>query len=194
MKPLHLLLGFSAFIVFSLLTRWLPAAYIGIAALVAAALAVAAMLAFPPRWPPKILNVISLVVFAAIALIAAFGSDGVRGWLSTWAGPGVGIVIGLCILALVPVVPFTEQFARESTPRAYWGSPTFVKVNRVLSAVWGAAIGGAGLSRTAAVVIDQAAGHHVGALDLVLTLLVPLGLLYLAFRFTTTYPARAVRG
>jgi hypothetical protein len=38
-----------------------------------------------------------------------------------------------------PLSLFTEQFARESAPKEYWGSPTFKKINRVLSAGWGAA-------------------------------------------------------
>jgi hypothetical protein len=55
-----------------------------------------------------------------------------------------------------PLSLFTEQFARESTPTEYWGSPTFKKINRVLSAGWGAAIFAAGVSRVAAAAID---GH-----------------------------------
>jgi hypothetical protein len=37
--------------------------------------------------------------------------------------------VGLIIPALVPVMPFTEQFARETTPQAYWASPTFKRIN-----------------------------------------------------------------
>jgi hypothetical protein len=40
-------------------------------------------------------------------------------WLATWGGAGVGIILGLIILILIPVMPFTEQFARESVPQAY---------------------------------------------------------------------------
>jgi hypothetical protein len=57
----------------------------------------------------------------------------------TWAGAGagVGLVIVLVVLVLVPVMPFTEQYARQSRPQAYWASPTFKKINRVLSVAWG---------------------------------------------------------
>jgi hypothetical protein len=33
-------------------------------------------------------------------------------------GAGVGLILGLIILILVPFIPFTEQFARESVPRS----------------------------------------------------------------------------
>lgn len=35
------------------------------------------------------------------------------------------------------LVPFTAQYARESTPREYWDSPLFRKANRVLTLLWG---------------------------------------------------------
>jgi hypothetical protein len=49
-------------------------------------------------------------------------------------GAGVGLILGLIILILVP---FIEQFARESVPRSQWTSPTFKKINLGLSAAWG---------------------------------------------------------
>ena len=52
-------------------------------------------------------------------------------------GAGVGLILGLIILILVPFIPFTEQFARESVPRSQWTSPTFKKIILGLSAAWG---------------------------------------------------------
>jgi hypothetical protein len=52
-------------------------------------------------------------------------------------GAGVGLILGLIILILVPFIPFTEQFARESVPRSQWTSPTFKKINLGMSAAWG---------------------------------------------------------
>jgi peptidoglycan/LPS O-acetylase OafA/YrhL len=97
-------------------------------------IALIAMAASRPGWPPKILNTCSLVLFAVIAALGfSLGKNDDR-WLATWGGAGVGIILGLIILALIPVMPFTEQFARETVPQAQWASPTFKKVNRVLSA------------------------------------------------------------
>jgi hypothetical protein len=52
-------------------------------------------------------------------------------------GAGVGLILGLIILILVPFIPFTGQFARESVPRSQWTSPTFKKIILGLSAAWG---------------------------------------------------------
>jgi hypothetical protein len=140
MKSLPLVLSFLPLIAFSLLTRLLPSGDVGVAALVAALCAAVAMVAVRPVWPPKVLNATSLLLFATLAALGFGSGAGDDRWLATWGGSGVGIVLGLVILVLIPVVPFTEQFARQSTPRAYWASPTFKKINRVLSAGWGVAI------------------------------------------------------
>ena len=117
MKTLTLILAFLPLIVFSLLARFLPHGYIGVAGLAAAVIALIAIVTSHPIWPPKILNTCSLVLFALIAVLGfTLGKNDDR-WLATWGGAGVGIILGLIILVLIPVMPFTEQFARESTPR-----------------------------------------------------------------------------
>ena len=149
MKSLTLILAFLPLIAFSLLARFLPHGYIGIAGLAAAVIALIAIATSHPIWPPKILNTCSLVLFALIAVLGfTLGKNDDR-WLATWGGAGVGLILGLIILALIPVMPFTEQFARESVPQAYWSSPTFKKINRVLSTGWGLAIFAVGVSRVA---------------------------------------------
>ena len=35
------------------------------------------------------------------------------------------------------VVPFTEQYARETVPRQFWSSPQFKQINRKLTTMWG---------------------------------------------------------
>src|SRR6202046_4670774 len=142
MKPLTLILAFLPLIAFSLRARFLPAGYIGVAGLAAAAIAALAIATSHPVWPLKILNTCSLLLFALIAVLGfTLGKNDDR-WLATWGGAGVGIILGLIILALIPVMPFTEQFARETVPQAAWASPAFKKINRVLSAAWGVAIVG----------------------------------------------------
>jgi len=188
MKPAALILSFLPLIAFSLLARFLPHDLIGVAALIAAVCAAAAMVTSRPVWPPKILNACSLILFAVIA-VAGFtlNHHGDR-WLATWGGAGVGLVLGLVILVLVPVAPFTGQFARESTPEAYWSSPTFRKVNRVLSASWGAAIFGLGVSRTVAAAISE----HTGARwpEVIFGLLIPVLVLVQMVKFSKSYPER----
>jgi hypothetical protein len=188
MKPLTLILAFLPLIAFSLLSRVLPHGDIGVAALVAVAAAFLAMATSRPVWPPKILNICSFVLFAVLAVLGfTLGTHDDR-WLATWGGAGIGLVLGLAILALIPVVPFTEQFARESTPQAYWGSPTFKKINRVLSFGWGVAIFALGVSRVAAAAIN---GHTTRRLpDLLLGLAVPAVIILYMLRFSKSYPDR----
>src|SRR5580693_9265411 len=173
MKPLLLILSFLPLIAFSVLARLLPHGDIGVAGLVAAVIAAIAMVAVRPVWPPKILNACSLVLFTVLA---------------TWAAAGIGLVIGLIILALIPVMPFTEQFARQSTPQAYWSSPTFKQINRVVSLGWGVALIGVGLARLAAVVVSGHTTHRLP--DLLLGLAVPALITIYMLKFSKSYPDR----
>jgi hypothetical protein len=189
MKPLALILAFLPLIAFSLLSRFLPSGDIGVAALVAAVIAGVAMVTIRPLWPPKILNACSLILFALLAVLGFALGEGDDSWLATWGGAGVGIVIGLVILALIPVMPFTEQFARESTPQAVWNSPTFKQINRVLSIAWGVAIVGLGVSRVVAAVIDQhTASHRLP--EILLGAAVPVVIIVYMLKFSKSYPAR----
>jgi hypothetical protein len=188
MKSLTLILAFLPLIVFSLLSRFLPHGYIGIAGLAAAVVALIAILTSHPIWPPKILNTCSLVLFALIAILGFTLGKADDRWLATWGGAGVGIILGLIILALIPVMPFTEQFARESVPQAQWSSPTFKKINRVLSAAWGVAIFAVG----AAAAID---GHTTRRLpETLLGLVVPVAIILYMLKFSKSYPDRVTHG
>jgi len=191
MKSLTLILAFLPLIAFSVLARFLPHDLIGVAALVAAVAALIAIVTSRPVWPPKILNTCSLVLFALIAALGFTLGKGDDRWLATWGGAGVGIILGLTILVLLPVMPFTEQFARETTPQAYWSSPTFKKINRVLSAGWGVAIFALGVSRVAAAAID---GHTTRRLpETLLGLVVPVLIIVYMLKFSKSYPGRVTQ-
>ena len=187
MKSLTLILAFLPLIAFSLLSRFLPHGYIGVAGLVAAVIALIAIATSRPVWPPKIVNTCSLVLFALIAVLGfTLGTNDDR-WLATWGGAGIGIILGLIILALVPLMPFTEQFARETVPQSAWASPTFKKINRVLSAAWGVAIVGIGVSRVAAAAVN---GHTTRLPELLLGLAVPGVIVLYMLKFSKSYPDR----
>ncbi len=188
MKTLALILAFLPLIVFSLLARFLPHGYIGIAGLAAAVTALIAIATSRPVWPPKILNTCSLALFALIAVLGfTLGKSDDR-WLATWGGAGVGLILGTIILVLIPVMPFTEQFAREATPQAYWSSPTFKKINRVLSTAWGVAIFAVGVSRVAAAAINGHTTHRLP--ELLLGLAVPGVIILYMLKFSKSYPDR----
>jgi hypothetical protein len=188
MKPLPLILSFLPLIAFSLLARLLPHGDVGVAALTAAVIAAIAAVAVRPVWPPKVINATSIVLFAVFAVVGFAGSAGTDRWLATWAAAGVALVMGLVILALIPVIPFTEQFARLSTPEAYWSSPTFKQINRVLSRGWGVALIAVGASRVVAVAVN---GHTTRRLpDLLLGLVIPGLILTYMLKFSKSYPER----
>lgn len=189
MKPIPLIVAFLPLVAFSLLARLLPTGDFGIAALVAAVIAAIALVAFRPIWPPKIIQGCSLVLFAGLAIAGFVAGHNDDRWLSRWGGAGVGVIMGLVILLLIPVMPFTEQFARETVPRAQWNSPVFKKVNRVLSTAWGVAIVAIGASRVVAAVIDRHTPHS-RLLVILFSAVVPVVIALYMLRFSKSYPDR----
>jgi hypothetical protein len=177
-----LLLAFAPLIAFSVLASLLPSGLIGAAALGAAVIALMVGLASRPIWPPRLLSSCSLILLALIAVLGFTVGRGGDSWLATWGGAGAGLAAGLVILALVPVMPFTEQFARDVTPRAYWSSPVFRKVNRVVSTGWGVAILAVGVSRVIAAAIGHSTSRRVP--ELVLGLIVPVAIILGALGFS----------
>ncbi|HEY2278550.1 MAG TPA: hypothetical protein VGI00_09350 [Streptosporangiaceae bacterium] len=182
MRPLTLLLVFLPLIVFSALARLLPSGLIGGAALAAAAVVLVTAPAIRPSWPPKVLSVVWLALFTLLAVFGFALDRRADAWLATWTGAGISLAVGLVILALAPVRPFTERFARETTPPAYWSSPTFRKVNRVLSLGWGVAIFAVGLSRVAAAAISQHTSRYLP--ELLLDLIAPVVIILGALTFS----------
>ncbi|HXW82709.1 MAG TPA: hypothetical protein VEJ84_24640 [Acidimicrobiales bacterium] len=134
-----LIISFAPLIVFSVLTKALPAGDIGVAALLAGIAALNALAISRPVWPPKIVNLRTFLLFTLFAVLGFTMGKQDDSWLATWTGAGVGIVIGAIILLLVPIMPFTEQYARAQVPSEEWGSPTFKRINRALSVACGLA-------------------------------------------------------
>jgi hypothetical protein len=85
-------------------------------------------------------------------------------------------------------MPFTEQFARESVPKSEWSSPTFKKINRVLSTGWGAAIFFLGVSRVLAAVVSEHTARRWP--ELILGLVLPGLILTYMLKFSKSYPER----
>ena len=122
--------------------------------------------------------------------ILGFSLDkGDKLWLATWPGGGVAIVLGAVVLLLVPVIPFTEQYAKESVPPEEWGTPRFQRVNHVLSLAWGASIVLIGFARVAAeAVARHSSGHRLA--QILLGAAVPVVIIVYTLKFTQTYPER----
>lgn len=86
---------------------------------------------------PKILEYSDVAYFAGLAIVVAVASAGTRTWLELWGGEVANIA--LVVIALGSVVlrmPFTLQYAREETPKEYWHTPEFLRVNYLITWVW----------------------------------------------------------
>jgi hypothetical protein len=199
MKPLSIILGFVPWIAFSFLAHRIAADAVAWSALIGVALVLVTMGLQKPFWPPSVLNTGMLLPLTLIAVVGFVGGPDVDAWLYDWAVPGVGLFLGLFILVLVPFAPFTERFAREATPKAYWGSPTFNKINRVLSAAWGLGIVVMGVCSLLVAALDlysvDVATPAFG--ELLLNWVIPIVVIIGMIKFTARYPERVraqVRG
>jgi hypothetical protein len=190
MKPLSFVLAFLPWIVFTVVARRSAADSVAWSALLAVVITAVLLIRARQRGDPTTLNAVSLVIFGVIAATGFVGGPPVDDWLYTWGRPLVGVVLGLYVLATVMSRPFTEQYARQSTPRQYWGSPTFHSINRVISAAWGlglVVIGGCSLIVTA-LHEQHTTFSSVHLVELLLNWVVPIAVIWGLVKFTAAYP------
>jgi hypothetical protein len=187
-----LILGFVPWITFSFLAHRVAADAVAWSGLIGLLLVLGTMALQKPVWPPSVLNVGMLIPMVTITVVGLVGGPDVDAWLYDWAVPGVGLFLGLFILALVPFAPFTERFARQSTPKAYWGSPTFNKINRVLSAAWGVAVVVMGICSLLVGALDLYSDELTtpGTGELLLNWVIPIVVIVGMIKFTASYPDR----
>jgi hypothetical protein len=174
-----ILLAFAPFIVFAIVDRLAG----GTAGLIAGAV-VSAGLILRDRMSsgrePKVLEIGTLILFASLAIYAALGG-------AAWSIIGVRLRVdaGLLLIVLVSLAlrrPFTLQYARDQVAHEFWGSPEFVRVNYVITAVWAVAF-------AVMVIADLVllyAPDLPPRIGIAATILAILG----AFKFTSWYPER----
>ncbi len=196
LSPLTIVTGFVPWIAFAFVSQRLAADGVAWSALIAVAMTVIALVWGRTRHGPVQLNVYSLILFTAMAVIGFGGGPPVDRWLYEWGRPLVGVVLGLMILATAGWRPFTAGYAKASTPREVWDSPVFTKINRVLSATWGVALVVIGAASLVVTALDAQAGGTTGPylLDLFLNWVLPIAVLVWTVRFTNTYPDRVTAG
>jgi hypothetical protein len=88
----------------------------------------------------KIIDITGIVTFGLLTVAGFAGSDAMRDHIAEYGRGGSALVLAAVFLLSIPLVPVTEQFARESVPAQYWGSPLFRAVNRRITALWGGAV------------------------------------------------------
>jgi hypothetical protein len=176
-----ILLGFTPFIVFALLSRFVPAsASLWAAAAISAALVLREKLRGRSI---KILEAGTFVLFALLGLYTSF-THGV------WDIPIVrtvvdGGLLSIILLSLLVRHPFTLQYAREQVPATVQSSPKFVATNYILTTVWALAM--------AIIVISDLAMHFVTGLPVQLEIVAILGALGGAVWFTKWYPKQILK-
>jgi intracellular septation protein A len=136
MKSASVFLGFAPWIVFSVIagpSTWMWAA---LAALVCS------LIISVPTWvrtrSTNVLEVVGLAFFAALTVAALVLDRADLMFLEENAQLLSSLVLVVVVFGgLLVGRPFTEYYARQTTPREYWGNATFRHINRVLTLVWG---------------------------------------------------------
>ena len=192
MSMLKVLTGFIPWIVFSLVATREGAGAVTTAALLAFFVAAAFLIVSRVRGrSPKLLEVTGAVVFAAFGIVGAV-NPAVDAFLADYGRALATFILAVVIFALLPVLPFTEQYARETVPQQYWHSPVFRSVNRRISAAWGAVIAGHAVSTAlASVLTEPATTLPSRPVDLLFNWVIPVLLTWWAWRYTARVSAHA---
>ena len=129
-------LAFLPWVLFTLITQHdsLRAAALAALAALAAALAIAAPSLAAGR--PKLLELGAILAFAGFTVVAFKADPATSAWVARYARAIAAGVLALISFGSLLATPFTEQYARESVPRQFWGSPRFKETNRRLTLMW----------------------------------------------------------
>ncbi|MGH3380163.1 MAG: hypothetical protein ACRDP6_36070 [Actinoallomurus sp.] len=144
---MKMLISLIPWVAFTLLAGHAGAGAVGWAAALAGLLTVAIVAwgmreraADGSRRRLKVIDAAGILTFAAMAALAFTGSPALREHIADYGRGSCALILALVMLSSLLVVPFTEQYARESVPRPYWHSPVFRAVNRRISAAFGVAV------------------------------------------------------
>ncbi len=183
MNPKKMMISLIPWAAFSVLVERVGTSAAGYAAALAAAIAIVLVIKDRANGI-KVLDAAGVVTFVALAGVALTGSHGTQADVAHYGRGLCTLILGLIMLGSVLVLPFTEQYARESVPQQYWGSPVFRSVNRRLSLVWGLAV----LAMTAGHLYSghlAAAGSQTTGSNLILNWVIPAGLALAAMKYTS---------
>lgn len=136
MNPVKIILGLIPFALFSLLAANMPVGWAAIIGLLAAVI----VAIIDIRTGVKAVPVVAVITMAAFAALAFLGGPTIVGVLGTYGRGLATLVLAAYILITVAFAPFTSAYARESTPKEYWGSAEFTAINRKISLAWGGTV------------------------------------------------------
>jgi hypothetical protein len=85
----------------------------------------------------KVLELGAVLAFVAFTVVAFTADPGTAAFVDRYARAIAAGLLSLIALGSLLLVPFTEQYARETVPRHLWSSPQFTRINRKLTTMWG---------------------------------------------------------
>lgn len=106
----------------------------------AAALIAAVIVSIPDTMRPggiKALDLGTIVFFAVMSILAIFLTRKDLSWLEDWSQFISSMALAAIAFVSLAFTPFTEQYARDSTPRELWSTPGFKRINRQMTVFWG---------------------------------------------------------
>jgi hypothetical protein len=127
-------LAFIPWIVFSLAAQHSTLKLAAIGALLASVLIAARSIR---AGGAKVLELGAVLAFVGFTVVAFIADPATAAFLDRYARAIAASVLSLIAFGSLLVVPFTEQYARESVPRGLWSSPQFKRINRQLTTMWG---------------------------------------------------------
>lgn len=85
---------------------------------------------------PKMLELGTVATFIGFVAVAFLTDGATAHWVARYARGIAAAILSLISFASLMFTPFTEQYARESVPRQFWGSAKFKAINRKLTTMW----------------------------------------------------------
>jgi hypothetical protein len=192
MNPKMMLTSLVPWAVFTVIAGHAGADHVGLAALLATALAVGVTVKNGLR-QAKLIDLTGITTFGLMTVVAFLGDHGVRQDIVDYGRGGCALVLAVVMLGSLLFVPFTEQYARESVPQQLWNSPMFHSVNRRISAVFGLALLGMAGSHFVSGYLLATSGLPMRA-NLVLNWVIPIVLVVGAMKYTARITEPAAEG
>ena len=127
-------LAFIPWIVFSVVAEHSTLKLAAIGALLTSALIAARSIR---AGGAKVLELGAVLAFGAFTVVAFNADPATAHFLDSYARAIAAGLLATIAFGSLLVVPFTEQYARESVPRELWSSPQFKHMNRQLTTMWG---------------------------------------------------------
>jgi hypothetical protein len=131
----------------------------------------------------KWLDAVTIVFFVGLTIAGLVVGARNKDFMDNYAQVFSSAVLAAIAFGSLLFTPFTEQYARDMVDPNEWNTPSFKRINRVLTVMWGLVF--------AAVAVLGFIADRETTTDNLTNWVIPIVLLALAVRFTQLYPPRA---